>query len=73
MTVLKGFAAMDPDKQRELARKGGLTVSDDREHMSAMGRKGGLKIAADRQHMAEIGRKGGAAGKKKKKEVETGG
>ena len=37
----RGFAAMDPREQREIARKGGAAVSQDREHMAAIGRKGG--------------------------------
>src|SRR5690349_3427974 len=32
---------MDDDKQREIARKGGEAVSEDRQHMSEIGRKGG--------------------------------
>lgn len=37
----RGFAAMDPNEQRAIARKGGEAVSQDREHMAAIGRKGG--------------------------------
>ena len=37
----RGFAAMDSEKQREIARKGGQAVSQDRRHMAAIGRKGG--------------------------------
>src|SRR4029450_9140606 len=37
----RGFAAMDDEKQREIARKGGEAVSRDREHMAEIGRKGG--------------------------------
>lgn len=37
----RGFAAMDPEQQREIARKGGEAVSQNREHMAAIGRKGG--------------------------------
>ena len=37
----RGFAAMDIEKQREIARKGGEAVSRNREHMAAIGRKGG--------------------------------
>jgi len=38
---LRGFAAMDEAKQREIARKGGEAVSKDREHMAEIGAKGG--------------------------------
>ena len=55
----RGFASMDAEKQREIARKGGRAVSRDRSHMAAIGRKGGMEVSKDRQHMAEIGRKGG--------------
>lgn len=36
----RGFAAMDPEMQRAIARKGGEAVSGNREHMSQIGRKG---------------------------------
>ncbi len=38
---LRGFAAMDEAKQKEIARKGGEAVSRDREHMAEIGAKGG--------------------------------
>lgn len=44
----RGFAAMDPTRQREIARKGGASVPDekrsfsqDRDLAAAAGRKGG--------------------------------
>jgi general stress protein YciG len=55
----RGFASMDAEKQREIARKGGKAVSRDRQHMATIGRKGGEEVSKDRHHMAEIGRKGG--------------
>jgi general stress protein YciG len=58
----RGFAAMDPALQKEIARKGGAAVSKDREHMAEIGRKGGEAVSKDRDHMSEIGRKGGKAG-----------
>lgn len=57
----RGFACMDREKQREIARKGGVAVSENRQHMAEIGRKGGATVSEDRLHMAEIGRKGGAA------------
>ena len=62
----RGFASMDPEKQRAIASKGGkaahakgtaheFTPEEARE----AGRKGGQKVSQDRRHMAEIGRKGG--------------
>ena len=37
----RGFAAMGAEQRREIARKGGETVSRNREHMAQIGRKGG--------------------------------
>jgi uncharacterized protein len=37
----RGFAAMTPEQQRDIARKGGLTVSRNRRHMADIGRVGG--------------------------------
>jgi general stress protein YciG len=62
----RGFAAMDDDKQREIASKGGRAAHkkgtahefDSREAREA-GKKGGVAVSQDREHMAEIGRKGG--------------
>ncbi|MFO1432020.1 MAG: KGG domain-containing protein [Candidatus Competibacteraceae bacterium] len=48
-----------PEEAREAGRKGGQTVSRDRQHMAEIGRRGGQTVSRDRQHMAEIGRKGG--------------
>ncbi|HZO91242.1 MAG TPA: hypothetical protein VFB38_23160 [Chthonomonadaceae bacterium] len=51
----------DPEGHAAAGRKGGLTVSQNREHMARIGRKGGLTVSRDRRHMADIGRKGGQA------------
>lgn len=64
----RGFAAMNPQEQREIARKGGLAAHergqahewDEREAAEA-GRKGGRIVSRDHEHMAEIGRRGGLA------------
>jgi general stress protein YciG len=40
-TSNRGFASMDPEQQKAIARKGGEAVSRNREHMSQIGRKGG--------------------------------
>jgi general stress protein YciG len=55
----RGFASMNPEQQRAIARKGGEAVSGNREHMAQIGRKGGQVVSENREHMAEIGRKGG--------------
>jgi len=57
----RGTAAMDPGTRKEVARKGGLAVSRNRQHMAEIGRKGGQSVSQNREHMAKIGRKGGAA------------
>ena len=57
----RGFAAMDSDKQKEIARKGGEAVSRNREHMAAIGRRGGESVSRNREHMAAIGKRGGEA------------
>jgi general stress protein YciG len=51
---LRGFASMDVDKQREIARKGGANVphekrsfAQDRDLAVDAGRKGGRAIAAE--------------------------
>ncbi len=48
-----------PDEARAAGRKGGESVSRDRQHMSEIGRRGGESVSRDREHMAEIGREGG--------------
>ena len=62
----RGFAAMDAEKQREIARKGGVAAharGTAHEFTTAearkAGRRGGLAVSRDREHMAEIGRRGG--------------
>jgi general stress protein YciG len=64
----RGFAAMAPEEQREIASKGGRAAHErgsahefDSAEASAAGRKGGEAVSRDREHMAEIGRKGGRA------------
>ena len=57
----RGFASMSIEKRREIARKGGYAISQNREHMAAIGAKGGHVVSQDREHMAKIGRTGGEA------------
>ena len=65
-TSRRGFASMDPDKQRNIASKGGkaahakgtaheFTPEEARE----AGRKGGMVVSQNREPMATIGREGG--------------
>lgn len=46
----RGFASMDPERQREIARKGGASVPGEKRSFSR-----------DRRLAAEAGRKGGEA------------
>ena len=62
----RGFAAMDPQKQREIASMGGRAAHEKgtaHEFTSAeaskAGRRGGRAVSRDREYMAEIGRRGG--------------
>ena len=64
----RGFASMDPEQQRRIAREGGkaahkLGVAHEfnSEEARQAGRKGGEAVSANREHMAQIGRKGGEA------------
>jgi general stress protein YciG len=63
----RGFASMDPEKQKSIASKGGkaahakgtahqFTPEEARE----AGRKGGQVVSQNREHMAAIGRSGGS-------------
>lgn len=60
----RGTAAMTPETRQEVARKGGLAVSKNKQHMADIGRKGGMSVSKNREHMAQIGRKGGEASRK---------
>ncbi|MES1200882.1 MAG: KGG domain-containing protein [Pseudomonadota bacterium] len=74
-TSNRGFASMDPQKQREIASKGGQSVpnekrsfSKNRTLASEAGRKGGQSVdpedrsfSQDRELAAQAGRKGGEA------------
>jgi general stress protein YciG len=69
----RGTAAMDAKTRQEVARKGGLAVSRNRQHMAEIGRKGGQAVSKNREHMAQIGRKGGAASRGSGKTGTSGG
>lgn len=64
----RGFAAMDPDKQKQIASLGGKAAHERgraREFTSQeareAGRKGGQRVSQDRAHMSRIGARGGRA------------
>ena len=64
----RGFGAMGPQQQREIAGEGGRAAHESGnaneftpQEAREAGRKGGAAVSQDREHMAEIGRKGGEA------------
>lgn len=71
----RGFAAMDKEKHREIASKGGKAAHElgrahqfTSEEAREAGKKGGKTVSQDREHMAAIGRKGGKNSHKKEEE-----
>ena len=65
-TSNRGFASMDPQRQREIASAGGRAAHQmgvahefTSEEARAAGRKGGEAVSRDREHMRQIGKKGG--------------
>jgi general stress protein YciG len=73
----QGFAAIDPERRREIASMGGRAAHESgnarkwtAEEASAAGKKGGCR---DRERMRELGRRGGLAkrGKRHAKSAET--
>ena len=78
--ALRGFASMDEEKQREIARKGGANVphekrsfAQDRALAAEAGRKGGQSVAPEtrsfsqnRALAAEAGRRGGRASQRRR-------
>ncbi len=70
----RGFAALDVERQREIASLGGkrahavgLAHEFTSEEGREAGRKGGEAVSKDRAHMARIGRLGGLARSRKAK------
>ena len=75
----RGFASVDPEKQREIARRGGRAVPAEKRSFSqnpdlaaAAGRKGGTSVAPEKRSFSRdhalasaAGRKGGLASHKK--------
>lgn len=85
MTQLRGFASMDPKRQREIASRGGKAVkpeqrsySQDPKLAAESGKKGGSNVkpedrmfSRNRELAAEAGRKGGLARRANLKQKET--
>jgi general stress protein YciG len=64
----RGFASMDPQRQREIASKGGRAAHAkgtahewSKDEARQAGHKGGVVVSRDREHMSMIGREGGEA------------
>ena len=64
----RGFASMDPARQREIASRGGRAAHEkgtahewSPDEARLAGRKGGEVVSRDREHMSMIGREGGEA------------
>ena len=64
----RGFASMDPARQREIASRGGRAAHEkgtahewSPDEARVAGRKGGEVVSRDREHMSLIGREGGEA------------
>ena len=62
----RGFAAMSPERQRQIASEGGRAAHRqgvahewNSDEARRAGRKGGEKVSQNREHMSEIGRRGG--------------
>lgn len=64
----RGFASMDPERQRQIASLGGRAAHRSgrahefsSEEARKAGRKGGEAVSRNREHMARIGSRGGRA------------
>jgi general stress protein YciG len=75
----RGFASMNSDRQREIARKGGRAAHEKgkaheftSDEARAAGRKGGEKVSVNRKHMAEIGRRGGRSSAQRRRPADAG-
>jgi general stress protein YciG len=62
----RGFATMNVDRQKEIARKGGRAAHAKgtaheftTDEARAAGQKGGQRVSSNREHMSRIGRIGG--------------
>src|SRR5689334_22655300 len=65
-TSNRGFAAMSPERQKQIASEGGRAAHKqgvahewNSDEARRAGRKGGQIVSQNREHMSEIGRRGG--------------
>lgn len=75
----RGFAAMDKERQKEIASEGGKAAHEKgtaheftTDEARQAGRKGGESVSQDRAHMSEIGRKGGQSSGNQRQEKSAG-
>jgi uncharacterized protein len=73
-TSKRGFASMDPELQRKIAREGGRAAHQkgvahefNSQEAREAGRKGGEAVSGNREHMSAIGKKGGEASRASKR------
>lgn len=76
MSEKRGFAAMSPARQQEIASMGGKAAHQKgtaheftSEEARRAGRLGGRRISADRDHMAAIGQRGGQASQEARRQA----
>ncbi len=76
----RGFASMDPARQREIASKGGRAAHQKgtahewtSDEARVAGQKGGVAVSRDRAHMAAIGREGGESRSRASRAARTSG
>src|SRR6476659_8882541 len=74
----RGFASMNAERQKEIARKGGRAAHEKGkaheftpDEARAAGRKGGEKVSLNRRHMAEIGRRGGRSSAQRRRPADS--
>lgn len=74
----RGFASMDPSRQREIASKGGRAAHEkgtahewSSDEARVAGQKGGIAVSRDRAHMAAIGREGGESRSRASRQART--
>lgn len=75
----RGFASMNSERQREIARKGGKAAHEKgtaheftSDEAREAGRKGGERVSADRSHMSRIGRRGGQSSAGRRQLIQPG-
>ena len=78
----RGFAAMNPEKQKQIASEGGRAAHRqgvahewNSDEARRAGRKGGQIVSQNREHMSEIGRRGGqsSGGRRNRNQQNEGG